>query len=399
MRIPKLSARDEREGMVETRVAVDFFPPAWSMFSVFPWGYKNRTPKWSLLSIVTCIFLLFHIPPSRSQEGHGQDLAVLMVIFDIPSAQVKSELAAAIESQTSDLLLRVIFMEDAEEVGGVASFSMEVAASLAALHEVNFVCFIRQNEAGRLVVHVFEESKRAMLSREVQSADLSTTAQVEVASIMVRGYLKLLAEGGEIGIVPPAAPREEKREEPVRTKAAPAGAAGIFVSYAMNTFSSEQALVHGAAVGIDISPAVFRNFSIGVRYTMLARVSASDESLYFEAYAHPVNLGLKYRIRIGRFEILPGLEVVLEYVKRNAVAYSEKLMVLADSGGLNVAMAPSLRLSFRAMGNAGLFAQAGMNIYLNRVYYVYETAGTQNEITTPWPVGFDFLCGVFLYLI
>lgn len=344
-------------------------------------------------SVAVCLVCLCVCPGVSAQEKHEDEIAFLLVIFDIPSQVIKMELSDAIRAQTGDLSLEITFIEDEESAHQALFFSMEKASALAEKHDADFVFFIRQNDAGRLAIHVFERINETMMVKEVITEDESSGIQVETAAIMVRSYLKLLAEGAHIGISPPAA-QEKREEEAGKKKPGPKHVLEILFSYHMDTLAREKPLVHGISAGLGFSPSVFKNVYFELGYKMSSAFSVGDNRVHMEVSHHPFVLGIRYQFIHKKLRMLPGVSVLLEYVRKKVITPGESYGAAVDSSALNVALTPSIRFSLGVLENFDLFLQVGMDIYLRRQDYIYEIDGNRYKTISPWFVGFNLLGGM-----
>lgn len=355
------------------------------MSSVY--GKRSRASTAALLSLCLCLFT----SPAGAEEADGGDMAFLLVLLHIASAETRAELADAVLSQTEDLNLRISFIDYAEKAG--EGFSMQEAGALAAGHDADFV-FLISGDGGGLMLHVYDSGRRAMLVEEVMAGGKSLVLQVETAAIMVRSYLLLLADGAHVGLEPPGPAKAAAEPPPEKGKEGAGNLFEFYSGYSLTTLAPEKNAIHGMTVGLGAAPAPLRGLYLELSYTMSPDFSAHDDLVVLHVGHHPFLLGLRYTLSRGRLRVLPGLAVLLEYVSRSTVIRDQEMSLSGDGDGLNAAIVPSTRFSFNLFGNFDLFAQVGMDIFFRRIGYGYEYRGEAVELLRPWYVRFNLLLGI-----
>lgn len=352
------------------------------------YGKRSRASTAARLSLLLCLFTR----PLGAEEEDGGDVAFLLVLLDIPSAETRDELADAVRSQTGDLNLRISFIDHEKKAG--AGFSLHEAETMAAEHDADFVFLIRGDPDAGLILHVYDSSRRAMLVEEVRAQGEGLVVQVETAALVVRSYLLLLADGAHVGLEPPAPSKVAAEPLPEQRKETAANILEFYSGYSLTTLAPEKNAIHGMTVGLGAAPAPLRGLYFELAYTMSPDFSAHDDLVYLHVGHHPFILGLRYTLSRGRLRVLPGLAVLLEYVSRNTVIRDQEIAVTGDTDGLNAAIVPSARFSFNLFGHFDLFTQVGMDIYFRRMRYGYEYRGEGVELLRPWYVRFNLLIGI-----
>lgn len=141
--------------------------------------------------------------PALAHADADQLVAVVLVTDDS-----EAELASRVEGQTSDLDLDLVVERRGPGASG-AGADRAHAASIAGRRSARVVVWF-ERDASSWLVHISEPAEeREFVRRVAARGDLASSATAEGVALVVRGALRALAAGGQIGVAEPAAPREE----------------------------------------------------------------------------------------------------------------------------------------------------------------------------------------------
>ncbi len=251
-----------------------------------------------------------------------------------------------------------------------------------------------------VVVHVMEPGASRVLVRRVSAEEAGArgrSAMLEAAAVVVRGALRALSAGGEIGVVVTAAP--ERSEPPARplpppVVVAPAPAVPplpVVPPAAGATFALEvsgQVAADGAVQHAGLGARLERRFgrlAIGLGGATGPAAGRDDGRTVVELARHHAAAAAGYALTEGDVRLSLGLA-------GGVVAYQRSTTVVrglqATPGRTTLAglVSPEVRLGIRLAGPFGIVVWAAADVVAGAPELVYETAAGVEVRDRLWTV-------------
>ena len=296
-------------------------------------------------------------------------------------------LHARVRGQASDLDVRLEVRRGTIE--GALREQIAAAMTLARERGVRAVVWFVTAER-EVVVHVLEPGASRVLARRVTAEEPGArgrSAMLEAAAVVVRGALRALAAGGEIGVVVVAAP--ERSEPPARPTPAPVAPAPKVLALApppveARPFALEvsgQIVADGAVLHAGLGARLDRRIgrlTVGLCGATGPPAGRDDGRTVVELSRHHAALAVTYALTEGDVRLELGLAGgVVAYQRSTTVARNlQATPGRTTVGGL---VAPEARLKIRLSGPFALVASAAADVVGGAPELVYET-GTGVEV-------------------
>ncbi len=329
--------------------------------------------------------------PATAAEGEPADrLVMLCPLSDREGSEAAAE---AVASQLSDLPVEL----DTIWIGSLPQTipeQVELARSTALRREAASVFWIDLTLSDQVFLYVSEPEGERVLVRGVGSGESTLEGRLVTVAVIVRGAVKAILAGGEIGVEPPPA-----RKEPPSVREAHAGRLEMDLGYAAQIYAPEAVVVHGALLGAGVRVVGPLRAELAYRWQAPPRISSNEMVLHIEP--HPVELGLALRFPLGRWALQAQLSAVVDIVSLDVTSLDADLQPLDadETRRVHFSLAPALWLG-RSFGEVvTIFGRAGVDVVLDDHTYVVDLGEDRRKVVDPWRFRPLFILGAALTIL
>jgi hypothetical protein len=272
---------------------------------------------------------------------------------------------------------RIVGWEDAianrvDRARGIAARTGAIAVIWLDLSAPQHVfLFISDPAGGRILV------------RNVRAETQDVEAQLETLSLIVRGSVKGLLAGGQIGV---ELPRKEGggRADVERF--------GTSLGYALQLFAPTEPVTHGARIELNVGLSRWLFLFAALRLNL--PVKASSREVAVDLWTHPIEFGLFGRFRFSKWSLDAGLAAVVDVVTFDVTSRDEAVDAIEPESQVTAGICPFLRVARSLRPVVAVFFSVGMDIEAYNNRYIVLLDETPKTIIQPWRLRPMFELGV-----
>jgi hypothetical protein len=277
----------------------------------------------------------------------------------------------AILSQLGDLPLsfRMIALHEWPlDMPGRVEWARRVASDTGAIS----VFWLDLYHAQQVFLYIADPSGGKILVRSVVE-DGGTEGRLETIAVIVRGAMKAILAGGEIGVaLPPAVAPEPPRSERLDAS----------LAYAMQLYSPDRPLLHGARLGFSAAMIDWLRISLAYRLQLPLRVET--DLVAVDVRPHPAELGLDARLGQRKWRLDMSVRLVMDFVTIDVTALDDRVAATPPERKWIASLSPGVEVGRTAGRVATFYLGVSLDIALRKHRYVIESAGGDLEILAPW---------------
>ncbi len=346
--------------------------------------FKNRT----LAAVTTVSVLVVLLPAVFPSPVHANEPAPVVMLLPDTSGDAIYRAADAIAAQLTDIPVQFI----AQRVEGWENeFHRRVdrARHIAGSRGAISVFWIDLSAPQQVFLFIEDPSGGRILVRNIRSDEGGEEARFETLAVIVRGAIKSILDGGQIGVSAP--PPKPAQEQPAYERL------NTSIAYAAKLYSSEAPIAHGARV--EVSLGIFRQLRVFVAYRLQFPTHLATDLVAADIRPHPVELGLAGRWRSSKWILEIGLAVVEDFVTFEVMALDSRVETCEPERKYVTSISPSTRIGRRVGDVATVFFSINLDVALVKNRYIVETIGDPIVITTPWRLSPLFALGMTFTLL
>jgi hypothetical protein len=311
------------------------------------------------------------------------------VVMIAPAADedLSRRAAEAVGAQLADLPV-TLEIEWVEQMPAEMRAQVDAAREVAQGRETTAVFWLDLS-VPEVLLYIEEVEGGRILVRSIGSAGEGVEARLETVAVIVRGAVKSVLAGGQVGV---EAPPEQPEEPP-----GPTGELDVFGSYALVLYSSESLTLHGARLGL--SARIHGWLRAYLAYRLQVPLEVQDDLVGLDVSPHPMEAGLAGRFHLGEWYIEAAAGVVVDVVTVEVTARDDDVMTRSIDHRWLVGATPSLGVG-RSLGKiASIYLAVSADVLFNEHWYAVETDGGTRTVLRPWNVRPVFRLGALFTLL
>jgi len=372
-------------------------------------------------SVSALVFFWGH-PAQAAPVGDTENTSTVMMVAESSEKEAFSPLISAVRAQLSDfpVVFRVKWVENfPAELPAQEEFSVSISEESGA--SMVFWCDFTRTDRMYLYLAIPELAR--VVVRRLDSSGVGFTA--ETLGIMVRNLVDAVLKGA-VDSIQPYIPEEEQPKVPANTPAEEqpssdssaaemdksdekpknSGATQTLtgnvneestsrteqnrvyaqVGYALDILSTSHLATHGVSFVLDVY--LVKNWHLFAGYTAAVAIQAKVEGFEMALSRHPVMLGSRYGILLGRVELGGGLFCSLDYTKEKIRSVDGPFSAKTEGGEFIVSLVPFFHSSVRIYSTLFLYLNVGIDVPFNRPNYVINSKSENGStsIFSTWAV-------------
>jgi hypothetical protein len=250
---------------------------------------------------------------------------------------------------------------------------VETARAIAASARAVAVIWLDLGATQHVFLFISDPTGGRILVRTVRADAQDTEAQLETLSLIVRGCVKGLLAGGQIGVEPP---RAEASAEPAFERF------GVSLGYALQLYAPTEPVVHGARIELDLG--MTRWVYAFAAYRLNLPVKTSSSELAVDLWTHPMELGLFGRARFSKWELDAGMGAVIDVVTFDVTSRLPQIDAIEPKRGVTVGLCPLVRVSRILRPVVAVFFSVGIDVEVYNNRYVVTLDEDAKTVIAPW---------------
>ncbi len=290
--------------------------------------------------------------------------------------------ADAISAQLGDLPVSFKMITDYNWQPAIPA-RIASAKQLSSTTGANSVFWIDLYDSQQVFLFIASPAGDRILVRNITAQGGGIEGRLETLAVIVRGAVKAILAGGEIGVTIPSPPPPPPQPRSERFDAS--------LSYIMQLYAPDKPLLHGARA--DFSVEISRWFRAYLGYRLQLPVKVETSQVAVDIRPHPLEMGLGARLGSDKWRLDLGLGLVIDFLSLEVVSLDPNVETQSPERPWMVSLAPVVGLGRTAGKVATFFIAVGLDVALEKPTYIIET-GTQNvEVIAPWRLRPTFQLG------
>lgn len=312
------------------------------------------------------------VAPGTSSAQASSPCTVIMLTPATPDdATVRA--GDAITAQLADMPVdfkMVPVYEWSPDIPSRISLARRVAGDTGATS----VFWIDLYSSQQLFLFIADPRGDRILVRNVESDGGGIEAHFETLAVIMRGAVKAILAGGEIGVAAPPEPAEETERR--------RDLLDLSVDYAMQLYAPDRPLLHGATARMSVGAGdVIRIF---VGYRLQLPVEVKTDRISVGVRPHPIVAGLGARFGSGNLRLDTDLALVVDFATLKVTSLDPAVDGDAPDRPWIVSLSPGVTLGRTAGRVATFYLGVALDIALQKHSYVLENGDQTDQVLAPW---------------
>jgi hypothetical protein len=314
--------------------------------------------------------------------------ARVVMIAPTGDRELNQRAAEAVAAQLGDLLV-TFELEWVDEMPPEMRAQVDRAREVTARRRATAVFWLDLTQPEQLFLYIDEPEGGRILVRSISSEGEGVESTLETAAVIIRGAVKSILAGVQVGV---EAPPEQPEERP-----GPTGELDVFLSYALMLYSSEELLLHGARIGLSARLAAWARIYLAYRLQLPLEIETAYVGL--DVSPHPMEIGLAGRFHLGDWYIEAGAGLVVDVVTIDVTALEDDVMARSVDHRWLFGAVPSLAVGRNLGRIASIYLAVSADVLFNEHWYAVDTPEGTQTVLRPWNVRPLFRLGAMFTLL
>ncbi|MCP4602665.1 MAG: hypothetical protein GY847_19480 [Proteobacteria bacterium] len=345
-------------------------------------------------AIIALVIVLGANAQDEAQDEPPRENIVVMIASSSQGKALKP-IIQAVRGQLSDLPVS-FDVTWVNELGPDLPAQEELAGQVADDKDATAVFWCDLSRSDKMYVYIAAPEIGRVLVRRLDGSGPGGTP--ETLAIIVRAsinsMLRIPVENTEVqdkqkeeSDVEEQGPAEETPPAEIETPVDKENRLGVEAAYAIDMMHEEHLAVHGLALTFDVH--IVKGLHVFLGYLISARIPVMKEPVRLELTRHPISIGARFAVPLGRIYLGGSVSANLDYTtesRETRESSTIKPKQTNEMGEFGVSIAPMLRMGLRIIDYLKIFLSFGVDIALTRQEFVVEVNNNPETVFYSWAV-------------